>query len=82
MEGAMELSGYVRKYVASPLETSIQAREVSPIVRYYLIINVIKDLCARCSEKPWQPEQIPERRKVMHAQDNSQRTILFITSSS
>ncbi len=41
MEGAMELSGYVRKYVASLLKTSIQAREFFLITRYYLIIKLI-----------------------------------------
>jgi len=40
MEGAMELSGYVRKYVASLLKTSIQAREIPVITLYDVIINI------------------------------------------
>jgi hypothetical protein len=40
MEGVSQFSGYVRKYVASLLNISLQAREFPIITRYDVIINI------------------------------------------
>jgi len=53
MEGVRQFSGYVRKYVVSLQKISLQAREFSLIVRYYLIINGTESLYTCYLEFSW-----------------------------
>jgi hypothetical protein len=72
----MELSRHVRRYVNSLLKTSLQAREFPILIRYYLIINVMKILYTFCVENSWQPEPAQERRNDLNNQTNSKPSVL------